>query len=69
MPFRGRRSGSGAGDIFATSFWCVSGDRRSLEATVPAPRASFVEGEGIAAVPVRAQIEERLRRNPDIIAR
>ena len=62
---------TGAGDIFATGFlvrFRETGD--PWEATrFGACAASFVvEGEGISAVPVRPQIEERLRRNPDIIA-
>jgi sugar/nucleoside kinase (ribokinase family) len=63
---------TGAGDIFATGFlirYHETGDAWEA-ARFAACAASFVvEGEGTSAVPDRAQIEQRLRLNPDIIAR
>lgn len=63
---------TGAGDIFATGFlvrFQETGDAWEA-ARFGACAASFVvEGEGTSAIPDRAQIEERLRLNPDIIAR
>ena len=63
---------TGAGDIFAAAFLAnldESGDAWEA-ARFAACAASFVvEGEGTSAIPNRGQIEERLRLNPDIIAR
>lgn len=63
---------TGAGDIFATGFlvrFQETGDAWEA-ARFGACAASFVvEGEGTSATPGRAQIEVRLRLNPDIIAR
>lgn len=63
---------TGAGDVFASAFlirFKECGDVWDA-ARFAACAASFaVEGEGTATIPDRHQIEERLRRNPDIIAR
>jgi sugar/nucleoside kinase (ribokinase family) len=62
---------TGAGDVFATGFlvrFKETGGDPWEAARFAACAASFVvEGEGTSAIPDRAQIEERLRRNPDII--
>ena len=63
---------TGAGDVFATGFlvsFHETGD--AWEATrFGACAASFVvEGEGVSAVPDRDQIQRRLERYPDIIAK
>jgi sugar/nucleoside kinase (ribokinase family) len=62
---------TGAGDVFAAGFlvrFRETGDPWE-SARFAACAASFVvEGEGTSAIPGRNAIEDRLRRNPDIIA-
>ena len=63
---------TGAGDVFAAAFLIRLWETDDVwEATrFASSAASFVvEGEGMGAVPDRSQIEARLSRHPDIMAR
>jgi sugar/nucleoside kinase (ribokinase family) len=63
---------TGAGDVFAAAFLVrlrETGDVREAARFAACAASSAVEGEGTSAIPGRPQIEERLRLNPDIIAR
>jgi hypothetical protein len=62
---------TGAGDVFAASFLAAlseSGDPWEAARFAAAAAACVVEGEGPAGVPNRAQVEERLRLHPEILA-
>jgi 1D-myo-inositol 3-kinase len=63
---------TGAGDVFAAGFLiCYHETGDPWEATrFGSCAASFaVEGVGIAGIPNREQIEDRLRRHPEVVAR
>jgi len=63
---------TGAGDVFAAAFlvrYWETGDPWGATRFAACAASFVVEGEGAEAMPDRAQIEERLRRNPDIIAK
>lgn len=63
---------TGAGDVFATGFlvrFQETGDAWEAARFAACAAAFAVEGEGTSSIPDRRQIEERLRLNPDIIAR
>ena len=63
---------TGAGDVFAAGFlvrYRETGDVREAARFAGCAASFAVEGAGTSAIPGRPQIEERLRLNPDIIAR
>ena len=63
---------TGAGDVFAAAFLIRLKEGADVwdAARFASCTASFVvEGEGVAAVPDRAQVEARLLEHPEIIAR
>lgn len=63
---------TGAGDTFATGFlvrFHETGDPWDAARFGSAAASLVIEGEGITGVPSRAQVEARLRANPEIVAR
>ncbi|MCH7999822.1 MAG: ribokinase [Chloroflexi bacterium] len=63
---------TGAGDIFATAFlvrYQESGDPWQATRFAACAAALIVESEGLADIPDRATIEERLQEHPEIVAR
>ncbi|MEX2246361.1 MAG: PfkB family carbohydrate kinase [Dehalococcoidia bacterium] len=63
---------TGAGDIFATAFLVrlhESGDPHEAARFGAAAASISVGGEGIASVPSRAQIQERLQQYPEVALR
>ena len=61
---------TGAGDVFAAAFLIRLREGADVwdAARFASCAASFaVEGEGLSSLPDRAQVEERLEQNPDII--
>jgi len=63
---------TGAGDVFAAAFLIAAQEGADVwgAARFASAAASLVvEGEGVAGVPERAQIEQRLRAYPDIACR
>jgi len=61
---------TGAGDVFATAFLVrlhESGDAWAAARFASCAASFVVEGEGVAAVPNRRQVEARLQQHPDII--
>lgn len=63
---------TGAGDVFAAAFlvrFRETGDAWEASRFGACAASFVVEGEGAEAMPNRAQIEERLERNPGIIAK
>ncbi len=62
---------TGAGDVFAAAFLIrlkESGDVWKATRFAACAASFAVEGEGIAAIPTRDQIEKRLKEHPDIKA-
>ena len=63
---------TGAGDVFAAAFlirlW-ESGDVWKATRFAACAASFSVEGEGIASVPTRDQVEARLKEHPNIVAR
>lgn len=63
---------TGAGDVFAAAFlirmW-ESGDVWKATRFASCAASFSVEGEGIAAIPTREQVEARLKEHPNIVAR
>jgi sugar/nucleoside kinase (ribokinase family) len=63
---------TGAGDVFAAAFlirmW-ESGDVWKATRFASCAASFSVEGEGIAGIPTREQVEARLKENPGIVAR
>jgi sugar/nucleoside kinase (ribokinase family) len=63
---------TGAGDVFATAFlirlW-ESGDVWKATRFAACTASFSVEGEGTSAIPMREQVEARLKEHPNVVAR
>ena len=63
---------TGAGDTFATAFLIrlhETGDIAEAARFAAAAASLSIGGIGVEATPARAQIEERMRRNPEVALR